>query len=104
MIMKGDRMNPLPQMVSVADIKNHHLKVFAMLKNGPVVIASRSKPAAVIISPDQWDAIAEELDILWTEREAALAELRIATGRSKVVEMSEHEIEHWLAEDEAVPA
>lgn len=97
-------MNRLPQMVSVADIKNHHLKVFALLENGPVLVASHSKPTAVLISPSQWDAIVEELDTLWAEREAALAELRIATGRSKVVEMSEQEIADWLAEDEAVPA
>jgi len=97
-------MQQLPQMVSVADIKNHHLKVFAMLKKGPVIVASRSKPTAVIVSPEQWDAIVEEIDTLWAEREAALAELRIATGKSKVVEMSEETMTEWLAEDEAVPA
>ena len=65
--------------------------------------ASRSTATAVIVSPEHWDAIVEEIDTLWAEREAALAELRIATGKSKVIEMSEEAMTEWLAEDEALP-
>lgn len=35
--------------------------VLAMLPQNPVVLMQRSQPAAVMIHPDQWNAIAEEL-------------------------------------------
>jgi PHD/YefM family antitoxin component YafN of YafNO toxin-antitoxin module len=97
-------MNEIPQMASIADLRNSHLKVLALLKQGPVVIASRSKPAAVLLSPEQWNSMIRELDMLWCEREAALAKLKIATGEDKVERLSDSELEEWLAEDEAVPA
>jgi prevent-host-death family protein len=49
-------------MVSVSDLKNHHLEVLAKLERGPVVIASRNQPAAVLLSPEQWDEIVSLLE------------------------------------------
>ena len=92
-------MYQLPQRVSVTEIKKHQRKVFAMLDQGPVMVANRQQPTAVVISPEQWNTLVEEMDLLWAEREAALAELRLATGKSKVVEMSEQAITEWLAEE-----
>ena len=58
----------------------------------------------MLISVEQWNTIVEELDMLWAEREAALAKLKIATGESKVEHLTEKELEAWLTEDETVPA
>lgn len=55
-------MQRLPQMVSVSDLKNRHLEVLAKLEHGPVVIASRNQPAAVLLSPEQWDEIVSLLE------------------------------------------
>lgn len=63
------------------------------------MVANRQRPTAVVISPEQWNTLIEEIDLLWAEREAALAELRLATGQSKVIEMSEQAITEWLAEE-----
>jgi prevent-host-death family protein len=97
-------MNEVPQVASIADLRNSHIKVFAMLKQGPVVIASRSKPAAVLVSPEQWNALVKELDMLWCEREAALAKYKIASGKESIEQLTGQELDEWLAEDEAIPA
>jgi prevent-host-death family protein len=97
-------MYEVPQMASIADLRNSHIQVFAMLKQGPVIIASRSKPAAVLVSPEQWNALMQELETLWGEREAALAKLKIATGEDQVERLTDRELESWLADDALVPA
>jgi PHD/YefM family antitoxin component YafN of YafNO toxin-antitoxin module len=45
----------------VTDMNRVPSDVLAMLTNNPVVLMQRSQPAAVMVHPDQWNAIAEEL-------------------------------------------
>jgi prevent-host-death family protein len=52
----------IPQMVSVSDLKNHHLEVIAKLRQGPVLLASRNQPTAVLLSPEQWNEIVDLLE------------------------------------------
>lgn len=93
-------MNEVPQMASIADLRNSHTKVLDMLQNGPVIINSRSKPVAVVVSPEQWNALIQEIDLLWAEREAALSKWKLATGQSERARMSHEEVDQWLAEDD----
>lgn len=55
-------MNRLPQMASVTDLRNDYLTLFAKLNDGPIILAQRSKPAAVLVSPELWDTIARRLE------------------------------------------
>ncbi len=45
----------------VTDMNRVPSDVLAMLDKNPVVLMLRSQPAAVMVHPDQWNAIAEEL-------------------------------------------
>lgn len=54
-------MNRLPQMTSVTELRNNYPSLIKKLSNGPVVLAQRSKPIAVIVTPEQWDLQADEL-------------------------------------------
>lgn len=54
-------INPLPQMAPVSDMRDRQYELLAMTENGPVVLLAQSKPAAILLSPVQWDAIAEAL-------------------------------------------
>ena len=71
-------MDRVPQMASVSDLKNRHLEVLAKLKEGPVLLASRNQPAAVMVSPEQWNEIVELLedceDALFTQIRSLEAE------------------------------
>ena len=97
-------MNKLPQMVSIAELRNSHLAVLEKLANGPVVINSRSAPVGVLVSPAMWDRIAEYIEDLEDSLDAVKAELEIAKGNDEMVRLTEAEIQEWLAEDEAIPA
>lgn len=54
-------MNVLPQMEPITRLQRDHNSVLTMLTKGPVILTQRSKPAAVMVSPDAWDATAKEL-------------------------------------------
>jgi len=73
-------MEKVPKIVPVSELRNKYLEIFAMAKQEPVFLAVRSRPQAVLISVEQWNAIVDELDMLGAEREAALAKLESATG------------------------
>ena len=93
-------------MASIADIKHRHLDVFAMLKNGPVLIANRSKPAAMIVSPELWDLLIERLEDAEDLAESYRRKWLEATGQIKSTIMLAEDVEEWLAEDapEKIPA
>jgi prevent-host-death family protein len=54
-------VNALPQTAPISDMRNRQNELLRMAEAGPVVLLSRSKLAAVLLSPVQWDAIAEML-------------------------------------------
>lgn len=54
-------VNALPQTAPISDMRNRQNVLLRMAENGPVVLMSRSRPAAVLLSPAQWDAIADAL-------------------------------------------
>ncbi len=54
-------MTEVPQMATVAELRHNHLEVFGKLAQGPVVIAQRSKPAAVLVSVETWNRQVKQL-------------------------------------------
>lgn len=95
-------MYPVPQMAPISDLKHRHLEVFKRLKNGPVILANRSQPAAVLVSPERWNAIVEYIDDLECGIAALQTELAIAKGEDTLERLTPSEIEEWLG-DEGLP-
>lgn len=54
-------MNRVQQIEPITQIQRAPSEVLAMLANGPVILAQRSKPAAVLVSVEEWDRVADEL-------------------------------------------
>lgn len=50
-----------PQIEPVSTLVRNHLAIFAKLQAGPVFLAQHSKPAAVLVSVEDWTATAKEL-------------------------------------------
>ncbi len=46
---------------SISDFRNSYDAALRKLALGPVLLMQRSKPAAVLVLPERWNAIAEEL-------------------------------------------
>lgn len=67
-------MNVLPQIEPITKLQKNHVSILEMLPNGPVILTQHSKPAAVMIAPDQWDLIAKRLQMLEAVAEARRSE------------------------------
>jgi PHD/YefM family antitoxin component YafN of YafNO toxin-antitoxin module len=51
-----------PQIEPVTNFLKDHKAVLEKLRMGPIFLAQRSKPAAVLVAVDEWDHIVEELE------------------------------------------
>lgn len=63
-------MQTVQQIVPISDMHMNQAAVLAMVDKAPVILAQRSKPRAVLVSVEQWDAIALELRNLKLRLEA----------------------------------
>ena len=64
---------------SITDFRNNYDAALRKLAQGPVLLLQRSKPAAVLVWPDTWNQIAEELA---RYRRMALADQHFAEMRA----------------------
>lgn len=97
-------MHKLPQMTSIAELRNNHLQVFALLEKGPVVINNRSQPVGVLISPAAWNRLMECLEDQEDIIDALQMKLAIARGEVEVETVTAEEINQWIEADERLPA
>lgn len=62
--------NPIPQTAPISALRRDQDKILKMAEIAPVVLMSRSEPAAVLVSPQEWNQIVERLRVLDALREA----------------------------------
>jgi prevent-host-death family protein len=61
-------MATMPKIVPVSELRNRHRAIFALLAKGPILLAQRSKAAAVLVSVEEWERRAKRLEELeWRE-------------------------------------
>lgn len=96
-----------PQFESVSNFRNHYTTILQKLADGPLYLLQYSSPAAVLIDPQQWDAILERLARL-DELEDQVAIYRhkwlVASGQAEHDLLTPAALEAWMAEDEKIPA
>lgn len=63
-------MNRVQQIEPITTMQKAPTEILAMLTNGPVILAQRSRPAAVLVSVEEWDRLADELTTLRLAAEA----------------------------------
>ena len=56
--------NPIPQTAPISALRRQQDKILKMAESAPVVLMSRSEPAAVLVSPQEWNQIVERLRLL----------------------------------------
>lgn len=96
----------VPQTVSMNDIKNRTASVTAKFSQGPVVLMNRATPQAVLVSPEQWNAVLDSLEEMQDAILTLRAELEIATGetQAETVEDVDAFTAEILNQDEPVSA
>jgi len=96
-------MNALPQISPISDMRVHQAQIIEKARRGPVILVERgSRPALVVISPEQWNALAERMEYLEDVAAIYKKKWEIATGQDEMEEVSLQQIEDWLGE--SVPA
>jgi PHD/YefM family antitoxin component YafN of YafNO toxin-antitoxin module len=86
----------VPQTVSMNDIKNHTAAVTKKFTAGPVVLMNRATPQAVLVSPQQWNALLDSLEEMQDAIVTLQAELAVANGESQVE--SVEDVDAFLSE------
>lgn len=78
------QLERVPQTVSMNEMKNQTTKVAEMFAKGPVILMNRATPQAVLVAPEQWNALLDRMEELQDAITTLQAELEIATGQSQV--------------------
>jgi PHD/YefM family antitoxin component YafN of YafNO toxin-antitoxin module len=97
-------MEKVQQIVPITDLRLAHLKVFSLLKNGPVILAQRSKPAAVLVSTALWDDIAQRLEEQQDAIDVLQAEVEHLRSGGVLVEPDIAKLEQMAGRTHETPA
>jgi prevent-host-death family protein len=87
--IKELRMQTMPQLVPVSELRYNHREVFRKLQSGVILLAQRSKPAAVLVSVEEWDRRARRLIELEGLLEAKQALERVDAGLASTTTLDE---------------
>jgi PHD/YefM family antitoxin component YafN of YafNO toxin-antitoxin module len=71
----------VPQIEPVTRLVRDHKALFALLANGPVILAQHNKAAAVLVDVDTWNATLQRLAYLERRASAFRASARIHAGQ-----------------------
>ncbi len=93
-------MNRVPAIAPLSDMRVRQLDIVQKARQGPVVLIERgSKPALVVVSPEQWNALSERIEFLEDAVAVYRKKWELATGRDEMIELTSVEIEDWLEDD-----
>lgn len=79
-------MNATPQIVPITEMRKAHPDVLDLLPNGPVYLAQRSRPAAVLLSTKQWDLLNEQIEDMAALIEYLEVKLALSEGETDIQE------------------
>lgn len=92
-------MLSIPELMPISRLRQTQNEILAKLTESPVVLTQHGRAVAVLVDPDQWNDLAEELET-WQDSFAALeAKYKIAVGKEAVIDW-----ETAKAQRDAVPA
>ncbi len=82
-------MDKVQQIIPISEMAIRRQGVMRLLANGPVVLASRSRPAAVLISIPDWDALVSELEALRDQVDVQEADLALGDDEPEDFDLGE---------------
>ena len=73
-------MNQIPKTLPVSDLRFKQAELLDELPAGPVLLTRQGKAAAVLVDPDQWNALLERLELLDDSVTALQAKIELLEG------------------------
>jgi PHD/YefM family antitoxin component YafN of YafNO toxin-antitoxin module len=94
----------IPQIEPVTSLSRDYRAVFGKLEEGPVFLAQRSRPAAVLLSVGDYKEMLDRLEYLEDLAEVYKGKWLLATGQESMTRLSDEETTEWAGESDAVLA
>ncbi len=88
-------MEILPQAAPISDMRNHQAEILNKAQAGPVILTTRGRAAAVLLSPQKWNEIATRLRNLELLLEVKRIEAAITQDPTRVV--TDEELEDQIS-------
>jgi PHD/YefM family antitoxin component YafN of YafNO toxin-antitoxin module len=85
---------------SVSKFRDNYATVLKQVEQGPVLLLQNSKVAAILVAPEQWNALWEQLDNLQALVWSLQADLAVASGED---ELEAFDPSEWEEVEDAVP-
>ena len=83
-------MSAMPEVVPVSQLRGNHKKIFSQIQKGPVILAQRSRSAAVLVSIEDWnerekriEKLEAQLRLYEAAKEARAVMERMASGEER---------------------
>ncbi|MBE2237395.1 MAG: type II toxin-antitoxin system Phd/YefM family antitoxin [Caldilineaceae bacterium] len=90
------------QTIPISDLRFHQAEVLDQLQQRPVVLTRQGRAAAVLVSPDEWNSVVQQLEDLEDALAVLQARLQIETGVEELLdwESAKTELTALAASDE----
>lgn len=82
-------MNKVLELIPISRLRQEQNEVLKRLAEGPVVLTQYGDAAAVLVDPDQWNQVVEELETWMDSFDALEARLAVAMGEDEVLDWEE---------------
>lgn len=90
-------MHSVPPLIPISDLRQRQNEILEQMSEGPVILLQRSKAAAVLVSPADWNALVDQIEDLEDTVAVLQAKLTLAMGEDELID--------WVSvEAEVVPA
>ena len=97
-------MQSVPELMPISSLRQTQNEVLGKLPESPVVLTQHGRAVAVLVAPDMWNDLLEELET-WQDSFAALeAKYQVAIGKDEVLDWQASKALGNPAEQDAVPA
>jgi prevent-host-death family protein len=96
-------MNYVPEIAAISDMRVRSGEIVAAARRGPVILIEKgSRPALIVVSPEQWNQLMERLELLEDTVAVYQTRLNQATGKSKPVpfELADYDLEEITEQNE----
>ena len=79
-------MNTVLPTVPISDLRFHQSAMISQLSAAPLVLTRQGRAVAVLVAPEQWNQLAEELDDLIDALAVMQARLDRASGKEELLD------------------
>ncbi len=86
-------MMTVPELVPISKLRQTQNEVLAKLSESPVVLTQYGEAAAVLVDPEMWNKLLEDLETWQDSFDGLEAKYRIAIGEEEVIDWEEAKAE-----------